>query len=133
MPSGKAVTVEIPSGELIDRITILEIKAQRVTDPEKLNNVEKELRTLTNTRDCFIQPSAELAELTSQLKAVNEALWEIEDGIRDCERAKDFGPRFVELARSVYRNNDRRAELKRKISILLGSNLIEEKSYKPYE
>ena len=77
-------------------------------------------------------PSAELARLTAALKVVNETLWQIEDDIRDCERAKDFGPTFIRLARAVYQTNDRRAALKREINTLLGSNLVEEKSYKPY-
>lgn len=126
------LTIEIAPGELIDKITILEIKTERMTDAAKLANVRVELETLAAARDAEIAASDEMSRLTADLKAVNEALWMIEDDIRECERAGDFGPAFVELARSVYKTNDRRAALKREINELLGSHLIEEKSYKPY-
>ncbi len=132
-PAAPPITVEIAPGELIDKITILEIKFERITDTEKLCNVRVELDTLAAARHREISPSMQLDELTSQLKAVNASLWDIEDAIRDCERNKDFGPQFIELARSVYRSNDRRAALKRQINELLGSNLIEEKSYAEYD
>lgn len=135
-PSGaplSSITVEIAPGELIDKITILQIKAERIDDAQKLRNVRVELDTLLHCRDASLSPTPELAELTAGLKQVNEALWDIEDAIRDCERASDFGPKFVALARSVYRQNDRRAALKRQINDLLGSRLIEEKSYADYE
>ena len=128
----KPILVETAPGELIDKITILEIKMERITDPAKLRNVHVELETLAAARDQALEKSAELTRLTADLKAVNEALWEIEDDIRDYERNRDFGPRFIELARSVYHQNDRRAVLKRQINELLGSKLIEEKSYKEY-
>jgi hypothetical protein len=124
--------VEIAPGELIDKITILEIKSERIADAGKLKNVRVELQVLEAARDAAMAASAELADLTAQLKQVNEALWEIEDAIRDCERGQDFGPKFIELARSVYHSNDRRAALKRQINELLGSKLIEEKSYAAY-
>ena len=124
-----SVAVETAPGELIDKITILEIKAERIGDPEKVRNVRTELDTLRRARDRTILPSDALASLTAELRSVNEALWDIEDEIRGCERAGDFGPKFVELARSVYFNNDNRAAIKRKINVLLGSKLIEEKSY----
>jgi hypothetical protein len=127
-----SVRIEVSPGELIDKITILEIKTERIADEGKLANVRAELATLVAARDGALEASSELASLAAELKAVNEALWEIEDHIRDCERAEDFGPRFVELARSVYRTNDRRAALKRRINDLLGSRLIEEKSYAAY-
>lgn len=130
--AGGTVTIEVSPGELVDRITILEIKAERMEEEAKLANVREELRTLERARDASLRPEPEVARLTTGLKAVNEALWEIEDAIRDCERAGDFGPRFIELARSVYRQNDRRAALKREINAALGSRLVEEKSYKPY-
>jgi hypothetical protein len=130
--SGRPLLIEVPAGELIDKITILEIKGARIADPEKLRHVRAELTALAAVRDGALPPSAKLAELTAQLKAVNEALWQVEDDLRDCERRQDFGPRFVELARSVYRHNDRRAALKRAVNDLLGSRLIEEKSYAPY-
>ena len=133
MTQDATITVEIAPGELIDKITILEIKSERMTDPAKLDNVRIELATLAKARDAAIPSSAELANLTGQLKGINEQLWDIEDDIRDCERAKDFGDKFVELARSVYKSNDRRAALKRDINMLLGSHLVEEKSYSDYE
>ncbi|MCU0875588.1 MAG: DUF6165 family protein, partial [Pirellulaceae bacterium] len=124
----KPILVEIAPGELIDKITILEIKSERIADAGKLKNVRVERQVLEAARDAAMAASAELADLTAQLKQVNEALWEIEDAIRDCERGQDFGPKFIELARSVYHSNDRRAALKRQINELLGSKLIEEKS-----
>jgi hypothetical protein len=132
MAAAQPILVEIAPGELIDKITILEIKTERMRDEDKLKNVRVELDVLAKARDAAIAPSAELDELARQLKAVNEALWEIEDDIRDCERQGDFGAKFVELARSVYRSNDRRAALKRQINELLGSSLLEEKSYAQY-
>ena len=133
MTQEATITVEIAPGELIDKITILEIKSARITDAAKVENVRVELSTLENARDSAISASPELTDLTAQLKAINEALWEIEDDIRDCERDKDFGEKFVELARSVYKSNDKRAALKRDINVLLGSRLVEEKSYSDYE
>jgi len=127
-----AVAAPISPGELIDKTTILQIKAERLTDPAKLRNVTAELEALRAAHERAVSPSPGLAALTAELRAVNEALWQIEDDIRLCERQQDFGPRFVELARSVYRTNDRRAELKRRINELLGSRLIEEKSYATY-
>ncbi len=128
----RAVSIEVAPGELIDKITILQIKDQRIDDPSKLANVRAELATLVAARDQAIDSSAALDELTAALKQVNEALWEIEDEIRVCERGQDFGPRFIELARAVYHRNDRRAAIKRQINELLGSRLIEEKSYASY-
>ena len=124
--------VPVAPGELIDKITILQIKAERIADAAKRHNVGVELAALTAVRDGALAASPELSRLTAELKSVNEALWDIEDAIRDCERAQDFGPRFIELARSVYRQNDRRAALKRQVNELLGSQLIEEKSYASY-
>lgn len=128
----KPILVEIAPGELIDKITILEIKSERIADDGKLKNVRVELQVLEAARDAAMAASAELADLTTQLKQVNEALWDIEDAIRDCERGHDFGPKFIQLARSVYHSNDRRAALKRQINELLGSKLLEEKSYAQY-
>ncbi len=128
----KPILVEVAPGELIDKITILQIKAERMADADKLKNVRVELDVLQAARDDAMAATDELAALTAQLKQVNEALWEIEDAIRDCEREQDFGPKFIELARSVYHSNDRRATLKRQINELLGSKLIEEKSYAAY-
>jgi tetratricopeptide (TPR) repeat protein len=126
------VHVEVAPGELLDKITILRIKTERLTDEAKLRNVRIELETLESARHRSLPPSSEMDRLESELKAVNEALWQIEDDIRDCERRGDFGPRFIELARSVYRQNDHRAALKGQINELLGSRLREEKSYTPY-
>jgi hypothetical protein len=127
-----SVTVEIAPGELIDKITILEIKLGRIKDTAKLANVRAELETLTKSRDAAFENTEELAKLTADLKAINEDLWVIEDDIRDCEKAKDFSDTFVQLARAVYVTNDRRADGKRAINELLGSRLMEEKSYADY-
>ncbi|MEQ8709767.1 MAG: DUF6165 family protein [Rhodospirillales bacterium] len=129
-----AITLSAPiaPGELIDKITILEIKSERIPDPAKLANVRTELATLAATRDRHIAASGQLADLTASLKSINEELWVIEDDIRDCERNGDFGETFIRLARAVYRTNDRRAEVKKQINILLGSGLVEEKSYAAY-
>jgi len=127
-----SVKVDIAPAELIDKITILSIKSERIDDVEKRKNVQSELDILTATRDQVLQPSASLNELTLKLKDVNERLWVIEDDIRNCEATEEFGSQFIELARAVYRQNDERARLKREINNLLGSNIIEEKSYKPY-
>ena len=128
----KSILVEVAPGEMIDKITILAIKSERMAGTEKLANVRHELDILSSMRDKEIPSSPELEDLTAKLKAVNEALWKIEDDIRDCEAAKDFSQTFVDLARAVYITNDQRADLKRAINVLLGSNIIEEKSYKPY-
>jgi hypothetical protein len=127
------VLIEVPPGELIDKITILRIKAERIADPAKRVNVEEELKTLTSARARFLPEDPEIARLEASLAGVNQVLWQIEDDIRNCERAGDFGPRFIELARAVYKTNDRRAALKREINLRLGARLIEEKSYKDAE
>ena len=126
------ITVEVSPGELIDKITILEIKLARIRDAAQLENIRTELALLSSCRHGAILPSAELDRLTAELKSINESLWEIEDEIRDCERRGDFGERFIELARSVYRHNDRRSAVKRQVNELLGSSLVEEKSYAAY-
>jgi hypothetical protein len=127
-----AILVEIAAGELIDKITILEIKKERIVDETKLKNIHAELETLQAARAQGLPASPELDRLAALLKEVNMALWRIEDEIREQERAKDFGPVFIELARAVYLKNDRRAELKRSINELAGSRLVEEKSYARY-
>lgn len=124
--------VEVSAGELIDKITILEIKTERISDPDKVANVQRELRSLAAARRDALPSSPVLHELTAELRRINERLWEIEDDIRDCERKRDFGQRFIELARAVYRTNDRRAAAKRQINELLGSELVEEKDYAAY-
>jgi hypothetical protein len=125
------ILVPVSPGELLDKISILDIKAARLTEPAKLGHVHQELALLAAARDRAIRPSAELARLAAELRAVNEALWQVEDDVRVCERRGDFGPRFVQLARSVYRLNDQRAAVKREINELLASPLMEEKSYAP--
>ncbi len=132
MTQATPILVDVAPGELIDKITILQIKTERIDNADKVKNVRIELEVLETARDGVIPSSAELDRLTAELKSVNEALWEIEDDVRDCERAKDFGPKFIELARSVYRTNDRRSVAKREINELLGSKIIEEKSYADY-
>ena len=123
------IEVPVSWGELVDKITILEIKAERIDDPKKLANVTRELWLLNRK----LSPVAtQVLRLKLRLKDVNATLWDIEDEIRDCERAKDFGPRFIELARAVYVTNDQRADVKREINFALSSELVEEKSYRPY-
>lgn len=119
-------------GEIIDKITILQIKSEKLSDPAKLKNVHRELDELVAVRERHFPKHEGLADLAAQLKKVNESLWWVEDDIRDCERAKDFGPRFIELARAVYVTNDLRGNVKREINELLGSALVEEKSYAAY-
>lgn len=126
------ISAPVSFGELIDKITILQIKSERMTDPDKLNNVRHELDVLTSTWDAAPESATDIRDPWARLKAVNEALWEIEDDIRDEERAKRFGERFVELARAVYVTNDQRAALKKEINVALGSDLVEEKSYADY-
>ena len=124
----RPVVVEIAPGEMLDKIAILRIKDERMADPDKLANVRRELAVL-EAAERALPWSDELARLAAELRAVNELLWQVEDDLRACEAAGDFGPRFVELARSVYRHNDRRAALKRAIDDLLDSTLKEEKAY----
>jgi hypothetical protein len=126
------IRVEIAPGELIDKITILEIKLEKIFDQGKLVNVRREYDSLVDVLREEVVQTTTLSRLTAALKDVNAELWRIEDDIRDQERAKTFGPEFVALARSVYHTNDRRAALKREINELLHSAFIEEKSYAAY-
>ena len=126
------VLVEISPGELIDKLTILEIKLERISDPTKLTNVRREYEPLKEMLRQSFPETPELAALIDDLKQINLALWDIEDDIRELERANDFGEDFVRLARSVYRTNDRRAAVKHRINKLLDSAIIEEKSYAAY-
>jgi tetratricopeptide (TPR) repeat protein len=129
---GKLPLVPISFGELIDKITILKIKARRIEGPAKIANVRHELQFLLDVRASFSTVGSEIDRLEAELERTNEALWDIEDRIRDREREQDFGAQFVELARSIYRMNDRRADLKRQLNQIAGSSIIEEKSYARY-
>ena len=130
--SVESVEVEVSPGELIDKITILEIKMECITAIEKRDNIRHELKILRLRRKESIPDSLPLERLMIDLKAVNRRLWAIEDEIRDHERNQKFDDRFVSLARSVYKNNDRRSTLKAQINGLLGATMVEEKSYKDY-
>ncbi|WP_207477597.1 DUF6165 family protein [Arenibaculum pallidiluteum] len=127
------IQIEVAPGELIDKLSILEIKLERIGDEAKRRNVAIEFDILTRALEESVEDSQALNALRAELKSINEALWVIEDEIRECERAKDFGPEFIRLARAVYHTNDRRAEVKRQINDLLGSEIREEKSYAPYD
>ncbi len=116
-------------GEMIDKITILEIKAKRLTDVNKLGNVTKELSQLAVIRDEHFPGHEELRRFAEKLKSLNEIIWVTEDRIRECEREQKFDDEFIQLARTAYLTNDKRAAIKRSISQLLGSSLIEEKSH----
>jgi len=127
------IKVDLAYGELLDKMTILQIKSERITDENKLSNVNKELDLLNNLWKLDKKSSVDIASEFTALKEINEKIWDIEDGIRDRERVKEFDQEFIELARSVYFSNDKRAEIKRAINLKLGSDLIEEKSYADYE
>lgn len=122
----------VSPGELLDKLTILDIKAERIDDAGKLANVAHERQLLEDVWQGSGLENAEIVRLRSELKRVNEQLWEIEDAIRDEERARRFGERFIELARAVYVTNDERAALKKAINLELGSRIVEEKSYSDY-
>ena len=123
------ILAPVSFGELLDKIAIMQIKSERMTDAAKLANVRKELEALSATWLEHPAAQQELVDLRADLKAVNERLWEIEDDIRACEARGDFGPRFVALARSVYHSNDRRSAVKKRINLAFGSAIVEEKSY----
>ena len=127
------IRVPVSVGELIDKITILEIKSERIKDPAKLENVRRELGLLQATWDASPLSQQDVSELKAGLKQVNETLWEIEDFIRVKEMERAFDEQFIELARSVYVNNDQRAALKRRLNELTGSTLVEEKDYPTYD
>ena len=127
------IKVPISPGELLDKITILRIKSQRMTDPRKLSNVRLELSALEATWNLSAYAAIDVETEISALQSVNERLWVIEDDIRDQERAQTFGAEFVRLARAVYIENDERAAIKRRINETLGSSIVEEKSYREYQ
>ncbi len=126
------IKVPISPGELLDKITILRIKSQRMTDPRKLANVRLELEALEETWKSSAYADIDVGTDLNALLAVNGRLWTIEDDIRDKERAKTFDEEFVRLARAVYIENDERAAIKRRLNVKLGSSLVEEKSYSQY-
>jgi len=127
------ISVPVSFGELLDKIAILQIKSERMTDPAKLANVRNELSALEQTWMQHPAAGKDIVELRAALKAVNERLWAIEDDIREKEHAQAFDADFVRLARAVYHENDERARIKREINQKLGSAYVEEKSYRDYK
>ena len=127
------ILVPVSFGELLDKIAILQIKSERMTDAAKLANVRKELEALEQTWMAHPAAGHDIVRLRAELKAVNERLWKIEDDIRDEERAQRFGDEFVRLARAVYHENDERARIKKDINLALGSTYVDEKSYQDYK
>ena len=123
------ILAEISAGELVDKITILEIKKNKISDENKLKEINKELNSLNNTMDKFILDKSKILTFKDQLKEINLKLWDIEDGKRTAEKNNDFGKIFIELARNVYKFNDERAKIKFKINEILGSNIKEVKSH----
>jgi hypothetical protein len=126
------IKVPVSPGELIDKITILEIKAANISDPTKLANVKVELQLLQETWSTSAYASTNIDAEWKQLRDVNKQLWDIEDDIRDKERQRQFDQQFIELARAVYIRNDERAAVKKTINTKLGSKIVEEKSYAKY-
>jgi hypothetical protein len=126
------IHVPVSPGEVLDKITILRIKAKRMTDPVKVANVRRELDLLERTWRDSPYARHDVADDEAALEAVNERLWDIEDRIRDKERAQAFDAEFIALARSVYVENDERAAIKKRINVALGSQIVEEKSYAAY-
>ncbi len=126
------VTLQVSIGEFFDKLTILEIKRARITDPDKLRNIETELACLEERLAGLPFGRGDIADELAALRQVNEALWDIEDAIRRKEAAGEFDQRFIELARAVYITNDRRSDIKRAINLKLGSGFVEEKSYERY-
>lgn len=128
----KEIHVPISPGELLDKITILQIKSERIADATKVANVKVELEMLQEVWQQSVEQDETISALADELKAINEELWVIEDDIRDEERDKRFGDRFIELARAVYVTNDKRADAKKRVNLHLGSRIVEEKSYQDY-
>jgi len=126
------ILIPISPGELLDKITILQIKAERISDPAKVVNVRSELDMLQKVWGESVSEDEQISALSTELKSINERLWVIEDDIRDEERNKRFGERFIELARAVYVVNDDRANAKKKVNLHLNSSIVEEKSYQDY-
>jgi predicted nuclease with TOPRIM domain len=128
----KRIQSEISSGELLDKISILEIKLKKIKDKENLKEINKEYAILKQSQNLNIKLTNKLKDLFDELKKVNLNLWDIEDKLRICEKNKDFGEKFIELARGVYFNNDSRAKIKSEINKLSGSNIKEIKQYSDY-
>jgi len=128
----KKILTEISAGELLDKISILEIKLVKINDKESLLEINKEYNSLKETQNSNIKLTQNLENLIKELKEVNLKLWDIEDNKRICEKNKDFGKVFVDLSRNVYLNNDKRAKIKSEINKLLGSNIKEVKQYVNY-
>lgn len=126
------IEVPVSVGELMDKISILEIKQNRIQETHKLENIKRELTYLLNIREEHVPIDGEVEDLYGRLKETNENLWDVEDRIRRCESKKDFGEEFIQLARFVYHENDKRAQLKSDLNNKLGSHLREEKSYQNY-
>jgi hypothetical protein len=129
----RRIEVPISVGELVDKVTILSIKSEKIADADKRANIGREFAALGAVLEALLAATPALGALQTELRTINETLWQIEDDIRDCERRRDFGERFIALARSVYQTNDRRAVVKRQIDKLMGSEIVEEKSYASYE
>jgi len=129
----KQILIPISPGELLDKITILEIKSARISASDKLANINRELGMLNQVWNDAVNEDEALQQMRAEIKSINEALWDIEDDIRDEEREKRFGERFIELARSVYVTNDQRADVKKRINLHLKSDIVEEKSYQDYQ
>ena len=127
------ILIPISPGELLDKITILQIKSERISDATKVANVRTELGMLEKVWSDTVEDDEQIRALSGELKSINEALWEIEDDIRDEERNKRFDDRFIELARAVYVTNDERANAKKKVNLHLNSSIVEEKSYQDYK
>ena len=127
------ILIPISPGELLDKITILQIKSERIADAAKVANVQTELGMLEKVWRETVNDDEQIRALTSELKSINAALWEIEDDIRDEERNRRFGERFIELARAVYVTNDERANAKKNVNLHLNSSIVEEKSYQDYK
>ena len=126
--------VQVSNGELLDKLTILELKMSNISDDKKLINVKKEFNELSPLAKLLFEKfKDELLIKYKELVLINSQLWKIEDDIRECEKNKNFGEKFVELARTVYFTNDKRSDVKKQINILTGSGFIEEKSYEDYE
>ena len=128
----KKILTEISAGELLDKISILEIKLDKIKDKDSLVQINKEYESLNKTKNSNLNLTEDLKNLINKLKEINMKLWIIEDEKRMCEKNKDFGKKFIELARSVYLNNDKRAKIKSEINKILGSNIKEVKKYTNY-